>query len=130
MQPKLDHKERAPKFGAWMTLRLPDGEEIHYTFDGEVPKEIMDAYKQVIGDGNAHVSASSDMGIKDFGTGAGAMVSVSLTCDQSQQGIHQAAQLASQASLYYSKLHRANVEAELLQILEQRRAQGVSYKTS
>src|SRR4051812_29298488 len=67
-----------------------------FTYTGEVPKELMDAYQQVAGDGRARVSVSTDMGVKNFGNGASAMVNVSLTCNQDTATLQQALELAAQ----------------------------------
>lgn len=80
----------------------------------------MDNYKAIIGDGQARVSVTADMGIKDFGTGVSCSVTVSLACDQSNVGIYSATALAGQAALFYVKDQRQRAEAELQQILASR----------
>ena len=53
-------------------------ETISEVAQSDIPEEFMSEFKALLGDGKAHVSVSADMSIKDFGTGAGAMVTVSL----------------------------------------------------
>lgn len=83
------------------------------TFNGEKPKELMDSFKNVIGDGQASVSVSTDISLKSFGNGVSAMVSVSLTCDQSVEGINQAAVLAAQAARHFAKQFQSEAEMDL-----------------
>lgn len=60
----------------------------HDVFEGEVPvSQQPDNYKQLIGDGKASVTSSIDVGESDYGNGGKVFVSVTLTVDQSQQGI-------------------------------------------
>lgn len=109
-----------PKIYAGMTLDVKGQPSIHYTFTGELPKEVMDAYEQVVGNGLARVSVSADMGIKEFGTGASAMVSVSLTCNQDSKTIEQAVELASALARGYAMENRQRAENELAPILQQK----------
>jgi len=80
--------------------------------EGEVPmsQEQQDYYKGVIGDGQARVSVGRDLSELDFGSGGKVFVSVSLTCDQSQAGVTQAIQLASQMAGYYVEQHLHEVK--------------------
>lgn len=89
-----------------------------FVFEGETPREIMDQFKQLIGDANASVSVSTDMGVKKYGSGASAMVTVSLTCGQDQASINAAMELASQCGRYYAKLYSQQAEAELRNLLQ------------
>jgi hypothetical protein len=73
----------------------------------------MDEIKKLIGDGLAKVTVSADFGIKDFGTGASAMCSVSLTCDQSAQVIEEAARIAGEMARDIAQEQRARAEQEL-----------------
>lgn len=78
----------------------------------------MDQYQQLIGDANASVSVSTDMGVKKFGSGASAMVTVSLTCNQDQQTIARAIDLAAQTGRYYAKGYQQQAESELRTMLQ------------
>jgi hypothetical protein len=72
---------------------------IHYRQDGvwvdhdlmedEVPMSVeqQDAYKQIIGDGQAKVTVSKELSEADYGNGGKVFVSVTLTCDQSATGL-------------------------------------------
>lgn len=88
--------------------------------DSDLPRSIMDEIKQLIGDGNARVTVSADFGIKDFGTGASAMASVSLTCNQDQQTIERAARIAGDLARDFAQEQRARAEQELEAIRSQR----------
>jgi len=58
-------------------------------------EEMADALREVVGDGGAKVSVGLDMGDKDFGNGYGASVMVTLTCDQSADGVNEAIEVAT-----------------------------------
>lgn len=108
---------REPKFT--VTVQVTDGKKsFKHTYEGEKPKELMDHYKNLIGDGNAGVSVSTDISLKSFGSGVSAMVTVSLTCDQSLNGINAAAELAAQAARHYAKRFQKEGEQELRGQLE------------
>lgn len=109
-------------FGLSMTVSLKDSPDIHFSYTGEVPKELMDAYQQVVGNALARVSVGTDLNIKDFGTGAGAMVNVSLSCNQDQQTIQQALGLCGQMGLWYAQHHRDVAEKELQKVIDQKKA--------
>lgn len=91
-------------------------ESLIYT--GEVPKELMDAYQQMVGDGNAGVSVSTDMGVKNFGSGVSAMVTVSLSCNQDQTTLQNALEMAAQMGRWYANKFRDEAEQSLKQNLE------------
>jgi hypothetical protein len=121
MEPLLLVQRQDPKFFMGMTIQIKDQPAIHYTYTGEVPKEIMDAYQQIVGNALARVSVSADMGIKDFGTGASAMVAVSLSCNQDGATIQQAIQMAGQLARGFANQQRAAAEAELEAIISQKK---------
>lgn len=78
-----------------------------------------DQYKAIIGDGLAKVSVGRDLGEKDFGSGGGVIVNVTLTCDQSEGKLNEALRLAhtlsDQACWYYQQqLKKQLVEAGIL----------------
>lgn len=107
-----------------MDMNFKDQQDQHYDFTGEVPKEIMDQFQQLLGNAMARVSVSADMGIKTFGTGGGAMVTISLSCNQDAATIQAAAQLATQTALYYAAQNRAAAEAEVVRVVEERKRTG------
>jgi hypothetical protein len=113
----IDH----PRFSAGMTLSQQNQPEIHLTFQEEVPKEIMDRFQELVGNALARVSVSKDMGIKDFGTGASAMVTVSLTCNQDETTVSRAAELAAGAAGYFVNRFRGEAELELQRVIEQKK---------
>lgn len=116
-----------PKFNANMTVELKGSPTINLTYEGDVPKELMDEYQSLVGNGLAKVSVSADMGIKDFGTGAGSMVTVSLTCNQDQQTIQKALSLAGHVSRWFVKENRQIAENELNGIIEQKKLRGPTH---
>lgn len=117
------HRE-LPRYSASMTIHLKGHPDTHLTFTEEPPKDIMDAYEQVVGNGLAKVSVSTDMGIKDFGTGAGSMVTISLSCNQDQQTMQNALSLAGQMGRWYAKENRQLAENELNTIIEQKKLEA------
>jgi len=109
---------KEPRFHVTCQLEAPDMKTETLIFEGETPRELMDQYKQLIGDGNASVSVSTDMSIKKFGAGSSAMVTVSLTCNQDQQTIAAAIDLAAQTGRYYAKAYQQQAEGELRTLLQ------------
>lgn len=109
---------KEPRFSVTCQLEAPGLKTETFVYDGETPREIMDQYKQLIGDGNASVSVSTDMSVKKFGAGASAMVTVSLTCNQDQQTITAAIDLAAQTGRYYAKAYQQQAEGELRALLQ------------
>jgi hypothetical protein len=87
----------------------------------DIPEEFMSEFKALVGDGKAHVSVSADMSIKDFGTGAGAMITVSLTCGQDRDTIEQAIDLAGVVARQYAAEHQKQAEVELNKLIESRK---------
>lgn len=117
----MDLNRELPKISAGMSIEIKGQPPIHYTFTGDIPKEVMDAYEQVVGNGLARVSVSADMGIKDFGTGAGSMVTVTLTCNQDSKTIEKAAELAGELARGYAQENRQRAENELQTIIQQKK---------
>jgi hypothetical protein len=112
-------KHPYPKFRADCVLTILKGSEkqtVTYTYTGEVPKELMDAYKQVLGNAAAKVSVSADMGAKEFGNGASATVFVTLSCDQNQETILQAIELAGAMARWAVKEQLNKTEGEFKQL--------------
>lgn len=103
---------RDPRFKVTCQVEL-DKKITGFVYTGEIPKELMDRFQALVGDGKAGVTVSSDWTVKKFGNGAGSMVVVSLTCDQSDPGINAAAELAAQASRFFVRKFHGEAEAEL-----------------
>ena len=112
-----------PKYSASFALNIKGKNPQNYLFQGEVPERLMDDFKNIIGDGNAKVNVSVDMGIKDFGTGASAMCSVSLTCNQDYETIQKAISLASAVAKDSALQQRDLAQSELDNVI---RASGKS----
>jgi hypothetical protein len=71
-------------------------ESDHSIYDGEaiMSQEQQDRYKALIGDGLSKVTVASELAEKDYGSGGSVVVSVTLTCDQSEPIIGAAIGLA------------------------------------
>lgn len=102
-----------------MEIHVPGHETVRYTSE-EFPVAQLDDFQRLIGDGRARVSVTSDVGIKDFGTGASASCTIVLTCNQDASTLNQAAQLAANVSRFYAQQNRQYAEDELKMLLEQR----------
>lgn len=109
---------REPRFSVTCLIEAEGLKSETFIYEGETPRELMDAYQQLVGDGNAGVSVSTDMGVKKFGSGAQAMVTISLTCNQDLQTLQQAAELAAQMGRYYAKQYQQQAEGELRALLQ------------
>lgn len=113
---------RDPRFKAVLSVEM-DKKVTDFVYAGEIPKELMDAFEALIGDGKAGATVSTDFGVKKFGNGANVMVTVSLTCGQSQAQINAAAELAASAGRFFARKFHGEAEAELKNMLA---AQGRS----
>jgi hypothetical protein len=78
-------------------------------------QEQQDYYKSLLGDEKAKVTVMRDLGEKDFGSGGGVAVNITLTCDQSQDAVQKAIglayQVADSACWHYQKI----IKQQLLQ---------------
>lgn len=92
-------------------------------YDGEFPEEYMQRVKSLVGDGKAKISISTEMSMKDFGTGASAMCTITLTCDQSESAIEEAAQLAGGMARHYATQMREMAERDLGEAVAARKLQ-------
>ena len=117
-----------PKVIAVMEVTLKGEKPVHFTYEGDIPKEVMDAYESVVGNGLAKVSVSADMGIKDFGTGASSMCTVTLTCNQDEKTLERALALAGELARGYAQENRHRAEAELQSLIQQRQGQNPNYR--
>lgn len=88
----------------------------HDLLEGEVPmsQAQQDAYKGIIGDGNAKVTLSRELSESSFGNGGKVFVSVTLTCDQSQQGLSAAVSLAQSCADHFIWQHHAELRNQLV----------------
>lgn len=86
--------ETIPKFFSSYSVKVQGKPGEVYTLEGGIPEELMDIYKKIVGDGLAKVSVGMDISMKDYGSGGSAMVSVTLTCGQSEEEIREAQDIA------------------------------------
>lgn len=74
-------------------------------FEKELTREYLgmsrDAFTDLVGDGNGRISVTMNRKDMDFGTGFGASVTTSLTCDQSAEGLEDGFMLAKGLTLQY-----------------------------
>lgn len=90
-----------PKFYSSYSVKVQGKPEETFTYEGDIPESIMDAYKKVLGDGLAKVSVSMDISMKDYGSGGSAMAAVTLTCGQSEDEIREAQEMARALALEF-----------------------------
>lgn len=74
-----------------------------------------DRYKSLVGDGLSKVTVGKDLGEKDFGSGGGVIVSVTLTCDQSEQAVTLAIALAYEVADNHAWHYQQKLKQQLLQ---------------
>ena len=111
-----------------ITRNFPDGKKtIIDVAQTDLPEEYMDQYKQILGNAQAKVSVGADMALKEFGSGAGAHVSVTLSCDQSQDVIETAIDLAGKIARAYCVEQQKQAEQELLASQAQKQQLGGGY---
>jgi len=66
-------------------------------------RNMADDLKEIIGDGLGRISAGLGAGEKDYGNGVDVSVMVSLTCDQSREGLTEGFELASQLGEFFTE---------------------------
>jgi hypothetical protein len=82
----------------------------------EMNQQQQDEYKMIIGDAQARVSVGRDLAEMDYGSGGKVFVSVSLTCDQSHQGIARAVQLAAYMADGFVAQHYQEMKSRCTQL--------------
>jgi hypothetical protein len=92
---------------------------IVYTYEGDMPQEIQDQFQAIVGNGLAKISLGIPMDRKTFGNGAGAHVSISLTCNQDNATINAAYALAASAVMHYVKQNLGSALQEFNTIIAQ-----------
>jgi hypothetical protein len=107
-----------PKFRASYEVSRQGKEKVVFTYEGPIPERLMDEYQKIVGNAQAKVSVTVDMGIKDFGSGISSMASVTLTCDQSEDGIQRANELARELATDFSKQNALRANQEFHQLKE------------
>jgi hypothetical protein len=112
---------RLPKIVAWREISV-DGQNTRYTYDGEVPMEVLNQAGDLLGGGAARVSVSQDMSLKEFGSGAAAGVTISLSCEQSDTVIAQAVGLAGYWAREYVKQQLELADQEYQTLAAQKKA--------
>lgn len=98
-----------------IVIKLDGQPDEIYEGDIEMSQQQAADLKQMIGDGQAKVTASREISSKDYGNGGSVFVSVTLTCDQSQQMIDYAAGMAG----YFADKNATEQHGQLQQRLAQ-----------
>lgn len=100
-----------------ISARIKGSNPLHEVYEGEakMSQEQQDYYKSLVGDGLSKVTVGRDNGEKDFGSGGGVMVSVTLTCDQSQDKIRGAIDLAYQITDSFTWYYQNLLKQQLIQ---------------
>jgi hypothetical protein len=86
-------------------------ETSHLVYEGEVKmsEQAMDAYKALVGDALGRVTVSKELSESSYGNGGKAMVSISLTCDQSHPCLNAAITLADNLATHWVGAHHDNM---------------------
>lgn len=111
-----EHIFRLPKFYAHYSVKTESGKTVNYDYRGDPPEKLMDAYKKIIGDGQAKVTVTTDFGMKSFGEGVSSMCAVTLTCGQNEEQINEAAVLAQELATDFAKQCAMKAMEELKEI--------------
>ncbi len=96
-----------------------DGQVVSETSD-EVSEEIMAFADQVLGNGQARVAVTADMGMKDFGNGATGSVTISLACNQDDTTIGSVFQTLKGWTRQMARQHFEEMDKEFQQVFAQR----------
>lgn len=83
-----------------------------------VMEESMAKVQDLIGDGQARYSFGVELALSDFGNKASCHVNVTLTCDQSEEGVTAAGEEAKRIALKHVALGREAAEQMLLEAIE------------
>lgn len=110
-----DIKIRLPKIVGSREIKF-DGAVTRDINEGEVPVEIENYAKSVVGDGLARVAVSADMSVKDFGNGCSASVTISLSCNQDDQTINHVVGTLGNWAKVYAKQQFLEVDKEYQQM--------------
>jgi len=107
-----------PKTRMVIHARTRGKEELHELYEGEAKmsdQQQVDYLKSILGDEKARVSVSCDLGEKDFGSGGGISVTVTLTCDQNTTVVSSAIVLAQQLANNHAWFYHQQMKQHLLQ---------------
>lgn len=86
-------------------------ETAHLVYEGEVKMsdQETDAYKVLVGDALGRITVSKELSESTYGNGGKAMVSISLTCDQSHACLNAAITLADNLATHWVGAHHDNM---------------------
>lgn len=124
-----EHTQRLPKVTGWREIVI-DKQSTRDTYEGEVPEEIMAFAESVIGNGQARVAVSCDMGLKDFGNGSGAGVTISVSCNQDDQTIANVTRTLGQYTRFYVQEQLKAADEEFQKVYYQKHPEKAPQVTS
>lgn len=115
--PQLEIRLPHSKLVVHVRVIVQNQEVDHLVQEGEVfvSQEQADGYKALVGDGLARVTVSKELSESTYGNGGKVMVSVSLTCDQSQGGVNTAITYADRLASYWVDQHHGTMKQLLAQ---------------
>lgn len=108
-----------PRYSASFTVKVGNQPAQVFTYEGPVPERVMDAYRQVVGDGLAKITVSVDFGMKDYGAGVSSMASVTLSCGQTEQEIRRASELAGELAREFAHQNALQANSQLNELKAQ-----------
>lgn len=82
------------------------------------PEDYVDRIEKVLGDANARVSVSGNIGVSDYGNKASASVTVTLTCNQQEGDIVEAHGIAKEIMERFLDEDQRTMEGMLAQALD------------
>jgi len=101
-----------------ITINKQPRPDLGEVYEGEVPMSDQEAagLKGLLGDMNSKVTVSRELGKMDYGNGGKVFVSVTLTCDQSEEGAASAASWANHLADKYVTEYYQVMETKLAQL--------------
>lgn len=111
---------REPKLRGEALIAIYPEEEYTAPYDGGVPEAFMDEIKDIVGDAQARVAVTTDVGTKHFGNGVSASFTVSFSCNQDGATVARAAEIASRWANQMARQHVLLAENEYLKLKAER----------
>jgi hypothetical protein len=79
----------------------------------KIPEEFMERLNECLGDGQAKVTVGGDLALNDYGNKAGAFVSITVTCGNSEEELEAAHGIASEMKEDFLRHDLSQMEAML-----------------
>lgn len=93
----------------------------------DLTEKYMDKYAEIVGNGLSKVYVSSDFGNKEFGKGPSTMVSVGLTCNQDEDTIGKAIDLAGIIARNYAAEQLNLAQQEFDKLISESKPQATAF---